>query len=158
MVEEAPPVVEGKNGRNKLLGVGLAGAAFGVLVGILVGMQIPGRSIFSPAPVGQLNGVKDTLLVNESATAVGVITEVSGNRITIKNASGETKQLMLVPNFYVYKFSAKNAPASVFQDVSAIELNKEVVVNLSSSNGEYLVNTITYLEPEGSASGSASPR
>lgn len=137
------------DGSRKVMIVGVIGGVVGIVIGLLIGMQIGSKPV---APLEVSNGKDNTLILNQSAAATGKISKISGKTLTLVDGSGKSQDFQIGEVLTVYKYPVKNAPAQIFSGMDAIELDKQVLLNLNSEGSNYVVATITYLEPTSSTS------
>lgn len=146
--ETKTPVDLTMNGSRRVILVGVVAGVVGVVMGLLIGLQIGSKPAAPAADITK----NASLILNQSAAATGKISSVQNKTLTLVNDSGKSQDFKIGDVITVYKYPVKNAPAQVFSGVSAIELNKQVLINLNSEGSDYVVATITYLEPTSSTS------
>lgn len=141
----------GSDGSRKVLVVGVAAGILGMLIGVMIGMQL-GKKPVAPLDVNVGGKLNNSLILNQSAAATGKISNVTGKMLTLVDDSGKSQDFQIGEVLTVYKYPVKNAPAQIFSGISAIETGKQVLLNLNVEGSDYVVTTVTYLEPTSSTS------
>lgn len=157
MVEGMEPETKGignwlDSGSRRVVLVAVAAGVLGMLIGVLVGMKVGKNPVIAPV---KTNAGANPLILNQSAAATGKITQLQGKTLTLEDANGKSENFQIGDVVTVYKYPLKNAPAQVLSGIGAIELNKEVLLNLNSDGNNFTVVTVTYLEPTSTTSPSA---
>lgn len=133
----------GKNASGIALGVALLiiGFVFGFFLGKNYSLEIKPIAINSQTPINQL-------VDSQTASMMGQITEIQGNTLTVKNAKSNNSGTVPVSNkVIVIKPGLNSKTASSSAGLNAIELNKDVVINMELVNGEYTATVIQYPLP-----------
>jgi hypothetical protein len=129
-----------------ILLIAIIAFSVGALVMYLVSLKastasVPPAMTTSAQPTDFFDGV--------TATAQGRVTEVSGDKITMKNKKDQTQSFKLSPTVFVSKSGQNGKLASASGEVAAIEKDKEVVLSLALKDGEYVVMSVIYpIQPQ----------
>jgi len=119
-----------------------------LIAGLALGSLI-GKNISGVKPTNETKVDMNKLYSSQTATIRGQITAVDGNNLTVKslnsNDSGTVKASISV---IIAKFSQDpKKVSSPSSDLSTIELNKDVLINLEMVDGQYEATVIQYVVP-----------
>ncbi len=122
------------------------------VLGFLFGTASAGKTNYSmaPAPAGsQQQSVvsQNPIFKSQSAIFQGVITQVSGKNLLVRDDKGATATLPVSSKLVIYKFNGTSPQASASSDLKSIDLNKQVLVMLELSGSQYQVTSVSYLPP-----------
>src|SRR5438270_116011 len=84
-----------------------------------------------------------SLFNTQTASLQGQIIAVNGQTLTVRNSKNNTGQLILAKGFSISSYP-KGVPKTS-SDIKDIELNKDVMIVLTSENGEFRITNINYL-------------
>lgn len=149
-----PPTDYLTNIDRKTLIIAVATLVVGIILGVGFGLSFSAskkasEQVSSNATVTVNSPVKEDFYVYQSARATGIITKFNSSRLTLEKDDGTDAEFMISPSVRIYKYTSSNSPATVSSDVKSLEIDKEVLINLvSSDNNEYQVSTITFLPPD----------
>ena len=87
-----------------------------------------------------------SIVKNQNALAVGVITESKDNSITVQADNGEQTTFKLSSKIIIYTISTSSAkPAPPSSNVSDIRINEKALIDLQLQGEDYLVTNISYM-------------
>lgn len=129
-----------------LLAVALVFSGLGFMIGSAKGM--PKTQQFS-GPLAATKVGQNSVIKSQFATAIGTITKADGNSLTMQASGGDTETFKLSPQLQVYQpiVASSSAKTQASTNPSDIQLNKQTVVGLTWNGTEYLVTSVTYLQP-----------
>ncbi len=137
-----PPETPKVDSKNVFIGV--AGLVIGLMIGVLIGRNlVGGRATQVSAP--ESSGTTNDLIVSQSATGQGKVVAVNNQKITIEGTDSKRSDFPVSPSVNVYIYKDKVSAATVSNDLTSVEVGKQVLINMGMQNGQYLVTTITVL-------------
>lgn len=114
----------------------------GLSLGFFVGKQFNLPQEIIPAAL-ESKVESNKLFSSQTASLRGVITNIEGNKLTIKNLNtGATGDINTSLRVSIFKSGKTPSP-----DLSLIELNKEVLISLEMIGGVWQAVTIQYPNP-----------
>jgi hypothetical protein len=115
-----------------------------LFVGLALGF-VWGKSMGSgDIPVQTADSQNDLIYTSQSAIIRGKITSVDGNTLMVKNSRNDSTGSVMVSEKTVITSPGKN-PTNL--DLSKLETDKEVLINLEMVNGQYQAVSIQYTSP-----------
>ena len=131
----------------------LASAFIGVFVGYTYGVNLNGQPSYpspSSTPVTQqVSGLRvgpDSIIKSQQVVALGEVTKVEQDKLTIKGEDGQEMSMALSSTFNVYPVSTDpKSPPLPSQDRLDIKLNQRAQIILELEGPQYKVVSISYL-------------
>lgn len=127
--------------------VGLVGVLIGLGLGFIIGQNFGASKGPKEVATQQSQVTADKAIFNQGATATGKVVAVSSTKLTIVGTDGQQSEFAVSPTVNVYVYKDKNSPASVANDIKAVDLNRDVLLKMGLENNQYVVATITVLPP-----------
>ncbi len=118
------------------------------VLGYLFGAASASRLAPSPSPVIQQSVVaRNPIFKSQTAIFQGVITQVSGRNLAVKDDKGTTATFPVSSKVVIYKFNGNSPQATGSSDLQTIETGKQVLVMLELINNQYQVTSVSFLPP-----------
>lgn len=103
-------------------------------------------SSFLPKPPIDIN-MNNDMFTAQSAYVQGVVTNVDGNKLTIKNTTNnKSDTYTAASNILINKFTDQG-PASPSANLASIDLNKDATISFQLTDNGYQVIAISYMPP-----------
>jgi len=119
---------------------------FGLSLGFLIGKNPPKNITVQNDSRPAVTAEGNNLYSAQTASLMGTILSRDGDKMTVKNLyTGAQGEIKTSPRLTITKSATKNASPS--SDLSSIELNKDVLINLEMVDGEYQAVSIQYPLP-----------
>lgn len=139
---------------RRTLIIGVATLVVGIILGVGFGLSFSASNkaasqVANNATVTISTPVKEDFYANQSATARGKITKFNNSRLTLRKDDFSEAEFKISPNVRIYKYLSSSSPATVSTDVKSLEIDKDVLLTLTSDDkNEYHISTITFLPPD----------
>lgn len=147
-LKEMPPQTPFSTVDKRLVVVGLLCITLGLIIGFAVGQQTGGSTVTSTNPTNtadqSLVKSSNNLIINQSATLQGTIKTVINSVMSVEGADGQRLEVNISPKVVIYKYQDNTGPSSVSTDVSTIEVDRPVILNLDLLGDQYYATMITY--------------
>ena len=116
----------------------------GLSIGFFTGKQL---ATAQNSASSQSAAKEETGKLFSSQTAVirGEITKVAGKKLSVRNLTSDQSGDITASDQIVVTKVGQTAPSKV--DLSSLELNKEVLINLELTNGNFEATSIQYTTP-----------
>jgi hypothetical protein len=113
-----------------------------ILVIVFLTFVLSAVQFFGFSKVSSTKKVAGGFFDSQNAMLIGTITAVKDDMITVQNKKGMKQDFRASKTLMIMGGNQPNNPAPGQADLSKIELNKEVSINLMSTEGELEISTI----------------
>ena len=129
---------------SKIVTFIVSAVVVGAIAGFIVGQNYKGKPVL-PASLQPQSTSPQIKFTTQNATLNGKTMSVNDKEITVLSLDGESITLPIGEKARVTRLSVNPATATVSEDFQSVEINKDVVVNLTFDNGEFKVSSVTVL-------------
>lgn len=84
------------------------------------------------------------LFRSQTANVKAMLVDFTNNKLTLKDDNGQQDSFTVAPNVAVFEFTDTTSPPKP-TDLKLIKKDREALIVLQLVNGEYQVNTVSYL-------------
>jgi len=146
-----PPQTPFSSVDKRLVVVGLLCISIGLIIGFAVGQRTTTTAITNNNPANNADQTlvksSNNLIINQSATLQGVIKTIVNSKMSVEGTDGQRLEVNISPKVVIYTYKDSTSPASVSTDVTTLQVDQPVILNLNLLGDQYYATTITYPAP-----------